>query len=328
MRRAMAIGGLFATWILSGSALADPYAATPGPRKVETFKADWHDVTRNRDIPILICYPGDLGKDSEKLPVIVFSHGLGGSREGYTAYGQHWASYGYVVIFPQHHGSDTAVIGHGMYQMLMGKGDAQAFIDRVHDVHFVIDQIEAMNAGKLDGKEYQPFQGTLDLSKIGMSGHSFGAITTEAVVGEKFLGDPDGKIVDHRIKAGIAMSGAGSKMLDQDTAFGSISIPVFYLTGTDDKMGLSKPADRRIAFDHSKSPDTFLVTFAGANHMTFSPRQSVIPQPQKEKYQNWIRQSTTAFWDAYLKGDENARRWLTQDFPRELGNDGVFETKK
>ena len=279
-------------------------------------------------MPILICYPSDLGKDKEKLPVIIFSHGLGGSREGYAAYGQHWASFGYVVIFPQHHGSDSAVIGHGMAQMMMGKGDAQAFLDRVKDIHFVIDQIEAMNAGKLNGKEYEPFQGALDLKKIGMSGHSFGAVTTEAVIGEKFLGDPEGKIADHRITAAIAMSGTGSKNLDQDTAFGSITIPVFYLTGTEDKSGNAKPADRRVPFDHSKSPDTFLATFVGANHMAFSPRKNLIPLPDKEKYQNWIRQSTTAFWDAYLKGDEKAKRWLTEDFPREMRTGGVFETKK
>ena len=81
-------------------------------------------------MPVLICYPKDISADKPE-PVIVFSHGLGGSRETYAAYGMHWASYGYVVIFPQHHGSDTAVIGHGMFDMLMGKNDLQAFIDRV-----------------------------------------------------------------------------------------------------------------------------------------------------------------------------------------------------
>jgi predicted dienelactone hydrolase len=42
------------------------------------------------------------------FPVIVFSHGLGGSREGYKYLGRHWASYGYVAVHVEHLGSDTA----------------------------------------------------------------------------------------------------------------------------------------------------------------------------------------------------------------------------
>ena len=41
-------------------------------------------------------------------PVVIFSHGLGGSREGYGFLGQRWAEHGYVSIHPDHPGSDTA----------------------------------------------------------------------------------------------------------------------------------------------------------------------------------------------------------------------------
>src|SRR5690606_947506 len=40
------------------------------------------------------------------LPVVVFSHGLGGSREGYRYIAEHLCSHGYIVILPSHAGSD------------------------------------------------------------------------------------------------------------------------------------------------------------------------------------------------------------------------------
>ena len=262
-------------------------------------------------------------------PIIIFSHGLGGARDSYADYGKHWASYGYVVVFPQHHGSDTGVIGHGMGAMLMGEGDLQAFEDRVDDIHFVIDQIERLNAGKLEGADYAVFKGRLDLDEIGMSGHSFGAITTQAIVGQtyQFMGKAT-SFADKRVKAGIAMSGSGARGEDQDAAFRTVKIPVFYLTGTEDKMGNISAAQRRTAFDRSGGIATYLLTFNGGTHMTFVPGGILgLESPQKDRYQKFIRESTTAFWDAYLKGDAAAKKWLQSDFKTELGATGVFEEK-
>jgi predicted dienelactone hydrolase len=309
-------------------AAAAGYAALQGPRQVAELRDVWKDSARNREVPVLICYPKDLGigkNVGETVPVIVFSHGLGGTRESYEAYGTFWASYGYVVIFPQHHGSDVGVVGHGMLAMLMGMNDVVPFLDRVRDVHFVIDQVELMNAGKVKGSGYGMFAGHLDLEKIGMAGHSFGAITTEAIVGEQYSLDAERKMIDSRGRAGLVMSGSGSKDPDQGKAFGSIQVPVFYMTGTEDKMGNIGAKDRRTAFDFSTFKETFLVTFAGATHMTFVPR--VLASKEQEAYQFFIRESTTAFWDAYLKGDEKAKAWLKGDFAKELGAGGVFEKK-
>ena len=228
-------------------------------------------------MPVLICYPKESSPaitSAVKYPVILFSHGLGGTRDTYSLYGTHWASYGYVVVFPQHHGSDSAVIGHGAAEMLMGKNDLQPFLDRVGDVHFVLDQVALMNAGKLAGKEYAPLTGRLDLSKIGMSGHSFGAVTTQAIVGEKYAAEAAEKFADPRVTAGIAMSGSASAGRSQDKAFGSIKIPMFYLTGTEDKAGLMGPADRRVPFDHSTFPETYLLTLRRSQSHDALPRGS------------------------------------------------------
>src|SRR5581483_4684895 len=79
-----------------------PTASNP----VEAVRYDWVDAKRHRDVPVKIYYPktGD-----GPFPVIVFSHGLGGSREGYEYLGNYWASHGYVSVHLQHLGSDDSV---------------------------------------------------------------------------------------------------------------------------------------------------------------------------------------------------------------------------
>src|ERR1700754_2193912 len=63
------------------------------------------DVKRSREIPIRIYLP----LQAESSPVIIFSHGLGGTRAGSEFLGNHWAQRGYVVVFVQHPGSDDSV---------------------------------------------------------------------------------------------------------------------------------------------------------------------------------------------------------------------------
>ncbi len=56
---------------------------------------DVKDTSRDRVIPIRVYFP-----PSEKpAPVILFSHGLGGSRDNNPYLGNHWAACGYFVVF-------------------------------------------------------------------------------------------------------------------------------------------------------------------------------------------------------------------------------------
>jgi len=58
-----------------------------------------HDATRNRDVPVRIYVPEN---HSQPSPVIIFSHGLGGSREGYllTCNGDHMVFSGRNRLLP------------------------------------------------------------------------------------------------------------------------------------------------------------------------------------------------------------------------------------
>src|SRR4051812_39599848 len=81
-------------------------ATAPGTFAVETLKLEWRDAKRQRDVPAKIYFPKDA---TGACPLIVFSHGLGGTRDGYEYLGRYWASHGYVSVHVQHLGSDDAV---------------------------------------------------------------------------------------------------------------------------------------------------------------------------------------------------------------------------
>jgi hypothetical protein len=200
--------------------------------------------------------------------------------------------------------------------------------NRPLDVSFAFDQLEKLNGGE------SPLKHRLDMNRIGVGGHSFGAYTTLAIAGETFV-LPSGRIAslgDPRVKAALPMSAPvpmNKARLEQ--AFGSIKIPCLHMTGTKDfsPIGETKAEERRLPYDHINGADQFLVTFKDGDHMIFSGR-GLLPGGEKDSFfQRYIRMSSTAFWDAYLKEDAKAKAWLTGDgFSSVLGSDGVWELKR
>ena len=62
--------------------------------------------------------------------------------------------------------------------------------------------------------------------------------------------------------------------------------------------------------------------------MVFSGRLAAAPRPDDERFQRLILVATTAFWDAYLKGDTGARAYLAGgEFAAVLGTAGTLEVK-
>jgi predicted dienelactone hydrolase len=266
----------------------------------------WHEASRNRDVPARIYAPTSGGP----YPVIIFSHGLGGSDKAYSYLGEYWAAHGFISVHVQHLGSDIAVIWPPG-SMKKAMHNPQNYLDRPKDISFAIDQVAALNAAP------GPWHGKFDLNWIGVAGHSFGAYTTMAIAGANpSLSDGTVvKLADPRVKAVIAMSTPPLKGQD----FANVHIPALHLTGTDDQIAIEPgdtPADRRIPFDQSHGPDTYLIIFNGANHMTFSGRTGLLEsadQKQRDaELHPEICQVTTTFWLAYLKGKQNAGLWLAK----------------
>ena len=294
---------------------------------VEIARYDWYDQKRQRQVPVKIYCPKT---GAGPFPVIIFSHGLGGSREGYEYLGQYWASHGYVSAHLQHLGCDTAVWQNAerpMLAMAQAVGDLKNAVNRPLDVRFAIDQVEKMN------QEETPLKGRLDLERIGLAGHSFGAYTTLAIAGEVFIGPAGNEftLADPRVKAAIPMSAPVPRRRDQlDRVFGQIKIPCLHMTGTRDNspIGETRAEERRLPYDHINGPDQYLIIFRDGDHMIFSGRGRLSGGEKDSFFQNFIALSSTAFWDAYLKGTAEAKAYLAEGgFAVVLGADGTFEKK-
>jgi predicted dienelactone hydrolase len=293
--------------------------------KVATLLLTWHDPVRDRDVPVKIYYPADA---KTPCPMIIFSHGLGGSREGYAYLGEYWAGCGYISVHLQHLGSDDAVWKDagidGYAQLVRAAADPLNALNRAADVTFAINRMLALNH-----QTGSPLKGLVNENEIGMAGHSFGAWTTLAIVGEKTSSGHT--LADPRVKAAIAMSapvpGGAAKTAGQ---FAGITLPVFHMTGTrdDSPIGETKAADRRVPFDQSTTPGACLLILDGADHMTFSGHAFGAFREDDARYQAIILPASDAYWDAMLRGNQAARDWLYHGgFAALLGKQGTFEIR-
>ena len=311
----------------SAGPAAAGYKSGPGPYEVAVARYEWQDAKRQRPVAAKVYYPAG---GSGPFPVVVFSHGAGGSREGYEYLGRHWASHGYVSVHLDHEGSDEAV-WRGQPDPLAGirraVADPRNAINRPLDVSFALDRMEELN------RTDPPLQGRLDLARIGVAGHSFGAFTTLAVAGQTFVlpAGREASFRDPRVIAAIAMSApVPRKRAPFARAFGSISIPCMHMTGMrdDSPIGDTKAEERRIPFDNIHAADQYLVTFVDGDHMIFSGRGRLPGGARDPLFQELIKTGTLAFWDAYLLGNSEAKAWLTQGgFAAALGPNGRLEMK-
>ena len=272
------------------------------------------DEKRSREIPIRVYLP----KDSGPAPVILFSHGLGGSREGSAYLGNHWAARGYVVAFLQHPGSDDSVWkdlrpAERLAAMQQAAG-LKNFQLRVRDVPAVLNQLEAWNEA-----DSHPLARRLDVKRVGMSGHSFGAVTTQAVSGQTFPLSTG--FTDARIKAAVIMSPSSPRRGIPKEAFRSVKIPWMLLTGTNDtaRIGGVDVESRLAVFPALPTGGKYELVLDEAEHSAFTDRP--LPGDAEKRNPNHHRAIlavTTAFWDAYLREDSAARQWLDGDTVRSV----------
>jgi predicted dienelactone hydrolase len=303
-----------ATAVLAYDPLALPEAASPAPLD---FKVQ--DPKRERALPIRVYLPAT----KQAAPVVLFSHGLGGSCQNNPYLGKHWSARGYAVVFVQHPGSDESVWrGQRPGQIPMAMKQAASlenFMLRVADIPAVLDQLTRWHA-----EEGHALRGRLDLSRIGMSGHSFGAVTTQAVSGQS-LPVGGARFTDPRIKAAVAMSPSLPAAGSAERAFGSVTLPWLLMTGTKDvarigAMTIGGDLDSRLGVYPALPPgDKYELVLHDAEHGAFGERS--LPNEGANRNPNHHRvilALSTAFWDTSLRGDAEARAWLNSESPRSV----------
>jgi len=255
----------------------------------------------------------DARTDHGPFPLVVFSHGQGGIRWQSTFFTVLLASHGYVVVSPDHEGNTLAnALADNLSNVVEG------FADRPADVSFLIEQFAPSAAG---GDSLLP--GLVDPARVGVAGHSFGAMTALRVAAR-----------DPRIKA-IALHAPPDVTLAwiELPATFALDIPVMVLGGGRDRT-LEYVANTKGTFDRLQSP-RWLVNILDGGHFTFSDLCAfnlsalagrvglgdvagavadgcIPPAPSASLAQPLINFYSVGFFNAALRGSKPSYTLLTQ----------------
>ncbi|HTJ36920.1 MAG TPA: chlorophyllase [Dactylosporangium sp.] len=220
---------------------------------------------RGDDLQVRVSAP----VSGDELPVIVFSHGFGGSMDGYAPLVEHWAANGFAVVQPTHLDSRTLSVGpddpryHNIWRI------------RIEDLVRTMDGLDLVEAA-LPG-----LAGRLDRGRIAVAGHSWGAQSASMLLGARVLdagGEPGPDLSDPRVRAGVllAVPGTGGGDLTPFAAehfpfmnpdFAAMAAPALVVAGDKDQSALSVrgPDWFTDAYRRSPGPKSLLTLF-GAEH--------------------------------------------------------------
>lgn len=256
-------------------------AATAVP--IETTTVTFVDTSRStpatptepgddqRSLVTTIRYPREA---TSPLPLIVLAHGLNGDPDQLDELAEAWARAGFVVAAPRFPRTNVNDQGKAVL------ADASEY---PADLSFVITQVLAMSASDTPG----PLQHRVDATRIGAAGISLGGMAVYGLVSNSCCLDP-------RVDAAILMSA-----VRPDFPTGKYvrqKIPVMLIHGdADTGYRFSKSTYPALA-----SPKWF-VTLRGGRH---GPPFEDAP----DEFDEFVRATTTAFWDRYLHDEPSAAK--------------------
>ncbi len=265
----MLLGAVTSPRVLAGTEEAD------APFEVTDF--DWVDTTRSRPVPARLYWPKTTNGAESAVPLVVFSHGIGGSRRGYSYLGRHWSSRGVASLHVQHVGSDAALWSgnpFGVVGRLQMAAQEREAIARAEDLSFALGRMLAAETGPQTG----PLGARVDSHRIVAAGHSYGANTTLLAIGARV--EREGRTIertDPRFKAALVISAPpfyGERNLS--AVLGPVAVPTMHVTSTGDVIEIpgyrSGLEDRLAVFDAIGGPRKMLAVFQRGSHSMFTDR--------------------------------------------------------
>lgn len=285
-------------------------------------------------------------------PLVVISHGLGGSRYVLFGLSEHLASYGFVVVAIEHTGTalregfeGTADVG--------SPNNIQSLYYRPSDVVRTIAYADTLTAatGQLAGlidtdhvAVWGPSTGGTTVFQAGGASIDFSALTTWCADKEtdpfaeescQFLGHQEElaqlyevddleaalfpPLWDTRVDALVAAAPGGELQAFGDDGIAAVEIPTLILFGSLDPLVLPE-YNAYWAYNEISSPDKGLVTFEGGGHLIFMNCPIAFKDVcgydavwDIDRAHDLINHFTTAFLLAELYGDADAAAALAPD---------------
>ncbi len=329
-----------------------PTLAQRGTIPFVTTRWNLRDESRSRSFYVDVYRP-ELPQTGE-IPVVIFSHGLGDQPESFKHLGEMLASYGFLVVMPQHPGSDTQqkeALLAGTSRELFRLNE---FIDRPLDISYTLDELERRNQTEFAGK--------LNLTQVGAFGHSFGGYTALAVAGATIdfahleqdckaeagrfnmalflqcralqLQQPLPNLKDDRISAVVIANPVNASIFGPE-GLAKITVPILIGAGGYD---VSTP----FIFEQVRSfpwlvnaPNSYLLLEEGESHVPISELDagsyftinSVIglSLPDEDLRYYYALPSILAFAQIYLAGNEDYNVYLTNGYQQYLGQGQEFK---
>lgn len=283
------------------------YKVDAGPlQTVAVASFDLHDKLRDKDLPLRLTLP----KRDGKYPLIIFSHGAMGSKDAYRPLIEHWASHGYVCIQPTHEDSLQLMLKSGRPFRL--ENVWAKWSTRPPDIKLILDSLDELEA-KVEG-----LKGKIDRRRIGMGGHSFGAHTSQLIGGVK-LRNPVTKrfasFSDPRPSAFLLISPQGTGEALVPESWKGLTRPTLVITGTNDKSPRNGKDHlwRKEVYDNAPAGDRYLLMIDGAYHGfggITGARRFPSSGPANADHVKYVKSSSLAFWDLFLKEKAEAGPWL------------------
>ncbi|ELS04386.1 putative dienelactone hydrolase [Xenococcus sp. PCC 7305] len=326
----------------------------PGTYGIEQETWNLTDASRDRTFYVDVYRPEKLRPD--KTPVVIISHGLSSQPEEFADKAKHLASYGFFVALPQHPGSDAQYaqdFREGYYQDL---SSLNSFIDRPLDIHYTLDELERRNSNEFDNQ--------LDLSQVGLYGHSYGGYTALAVAGaaptpnfeqlerdcalelEEFntalllecralkLERQDYNFRDERIQAVIANNAVNASIFGEQ-GLSQIQIPVALGAGSYDPATPFVFEQAR-SFPWLNSSERYLVLEEGETHINLSKLDGgaskllkMVPQlqlPSPQLISEYGKAMTLAFFEVYIANSADYLPYLQSSYASYLSEGEKFKT--
>jgi len=189
----------------------------------------------------------DVEPASGAFPVVIFSHCWGCLRFSASTIAERLASHGIAVVAPDH-------VGGTLFDSLAGKiepvGEAFLLV-RVGDVQATLGAILEPSNPAVPER----LRGRFDGARVGVMGHSFGALTAGKVLHD-----------DARFKAGFAMAAPPSFL---GVKMAEIQAPLFFLLAQEDNS-IGAIGNKLIRGDYEDTSKAWLAEVKDAGHWSFS----------------------------------------------------------
>jgi dienelactone hydrolase len=241
---------------------------------------------------------------------VVFSPGLGAIGQATRYLERHLASHGYIVICPTHAGSDWLAM---VRRTPLAAFSRKELLVRVSEVMLAV---ELLRTGRLPSHICQ----RADSDRVALIGHSYGALTIQAVAGVPVL-DPFGQeipLMDARFKAFVCMSPYGDSYPAQrlgmtQQGYAKIDRPILFMSGDrDDLWTVGRGPNTHLGpYRWVSTPDRFHLLLGDTKHSDFSEVLGRV----KKRTAIMVNSTATAFLDCYLNDNAEAREYLRSDLP-------------